>query len=141
MNTKNTATSQMKDTVSDQMENVENVINNAEETVETYKGKVSNNLSNIADKVHKKADSSQEFLDNKTDELGNYVHQTVQKANDLGHQAAAAINDSSEYIRNFDIQKAGESVKVAIKEKPEVVVAAAALLGLLVGFLVGRKTA
>lgn len=140
MQSKNTASAQAKQFTENIGDHVEKTVEQVENKVETIKDKVSNNLSHFADKVHQKADSGQSFLDDKAHSVGNIVHQTVEKANKIGHRAADAISESSDYIKNFDLEGTKESVKAVIKERPEVTIAAAALLGLLVGFLVGRKT-
>ena len=133
-------TKQVKEKIAEVEKMVKDTENTVENKVENVKNIVSDNLSNIAEKVHEKIDASQAFLDKKTTEAGKYINKTVEKANDLGHRAGETLKDGSEYIKNFDVEKARESVKVAIKEKPEIILVAVGLFGLLIGYLVGRKT-
>lgn len=105
------------------------------ETKERFTG----NLSNAASRFHEKSDSAQEFLDAGADNLSEYAHQAIGKANQLGHRAADALNTSSEYINNFDFEKTKQQVVETIKQKPQIGFAAAGLFGLLLGWIIGKR--
>ncbi len=127
-------------------ENLEAVENKFDKTKE----KVSENLSNVAGKIHEKSDNAQHYLDEKienvedfmrkkTYEAGELTHQTIAKANKLGHRAGDVLEHSSEYIKNFDVREAKDSVKRTLRENPEVSIAVAGVFGLLLGLIIGRK--
>lgn len=116
----------------------ENLDNTADKTA-VLKDKVSNNISNIADKLHQGAVSGKTFLNDRTDKVNALAHQALEKASEIGHRAADAVGNSSEYIKNFDLEETKESVKAAVKEKPEYLLLAVGVLGLAVGYLLGRK--
>lgn len=136
MTTGNNATKQAKEEAS----GVKNLSNNVEKSAETAKEKNSDDISNIAGKVQGKAASDQGYLADKVDKVGQLAQNTLDKAGQLGNRAADVISNSTEYVKNFDADKARESVKDAIKEKPELTIVAVALLGLVVGFMVGRRS-
>jgi ElaB/YqjD/DUF883 family membrane-anchored ribosome-binding protein len=112
------------------------------------KEKVSGNLSNAAETVHQNSDSAQEFLSEKVDnaeaflrkktyEAGDYTQQKVERANQLGHRAGEFLENSSEYIKNFDINEAKDSVKHTLTRRPEIGIAIAGTFGLLLGLIIG----
>ena len=109
------------------------------ETTGKVTDKVAENLANTAQKFHTKADSAQEFLDEKADVFNEYAHQAIDKANKFGHRAADAINNSSDYITNFDIAETKEKLTQTIKEKPGIGIAAVGIFGILIGLLIGRR--
>lgn len=150
-NSNNTAAKQVKDDVEEIKYNIvnkaENTINKVEqeihvkadqsgETASNYKGKVSDNL---AEKDNKKSDSAQGFLSDKADIINEYAHNTIEKANQIGHRAADALAHSSDYVKNFDFAKTRQQIKGTIKDKPELSIAVAGVFGLLIGLLIGRK--
>jgi ElaB/YqjD/DUF883 family membrane-anchored ribosome-binding protein len=121
-----------------------------ETKLEETKEKVSDNISDVAEKLHEKSDETQgilsekvytaeDILHRKTNEAGDFTQQTILKANRLGHRAADALNNSSDYIRNFDAAKAKDSVKRSFREKPEISIAIAGTFGLLIGLIIGSR--
>lgn len=135
-NKKGTGTLMVKDAV-------ENKFNETKE-------KVSDNLHNVAEKVHEKSDVAQEYLSQKVEntedilrkktyEAGDFTQQTLEKANKLGHRAGDALEHSSEYIRNFDVVEAKDSVKTTLKENPAIGIAIAGTFGLLLGLIIGNR--
>lgn len=120
-------------------EKIEENLESATDKAENLKGRVSDNISNIADKIHQGTDSGKAFLDDRVEKTNVLAHEALDKASRIGHQAADAITNSSEYIKNFDIENARESVKNAVKEKPEVLILAVGVLGFAVGYLLGKK--
>lgn len=120
-------------------EKVEGNLDLATQKTEDLKGRVSNNISNIADKIHHGADSGKAFLDERVEKTNVLAHQALDKASQIGHQAADAISSSSEYIKNFDLENAKDSVKTAIKDKPEALVLAVGIIAFAVGYMVGKK--
>lgn len=151
-NSNSTATKQVKDdiqktNVSDKTENTidklkKEVQAKAEqfgETAGNYKEKVSDNLAGAADKIHAKSDTAQGFLSDKADIINEYAQNTIEKVNQIGHRAADALSNSSEYVKNFDISETRQQVKNSIKDKPELSIAIAGVFGLLIGLLIGRK--
>ncbi len=123
-----------------------------EKKFDKTKEKVSDNLSNMAEKIHEKSDTAQEFLSHKVEnaedvlrkktyEAGDVTQQTLQKANELGHRAANAIDSSSEYIRNFDVSEAKQSVQNTFRENQVIGIAIAGTFGLLLGLIIGSKRA
>lgn len=123
-----TATKQVK-------ENIEDI----SESTENFKEKVSGNISNAANKIHEKSDTAQEFFETRADNLNEYAHQAIEKVNQFGHRAADALNNSTEYISNFDFDKTKQQVVGTIKEKPQIGFAIAGLFGLIIGLLLGRR--
>lgn len=112
---------------------------NMTEKAETLKEKVSENISAVADKINQGADSGKAFLNDSAEKVNTLAHQALDKAGDIGQRAANVVGDSSEYIKNFDFEETRESVKNAIKEKPEIALITVAVLGLAVGYLLGKK--
>lgn len=112
---------------------------NVTEKVDTAKEKVSASISTVADKIQQGADSGKAFLNESADKVNTLAHQALDKANDIGQRAADVVENSSEYIKNFDFEETKESVKTAIKEKPEIALITVAVLGLAVGYLLGKK--
>lgn len=110
------------------------------EKTSEYKAKVSENLSGAADKFHESSDTAQGFLDDKADVINEYAHQTIEKANEIGHRAAGVLANSSEYIKNFDVAETRQQVKKSIKQKPELSLAIVGIFGLIIGLLIGRSS-
>lgn len=125
----------VKQAKSDVKDNVEN----GADKVSTLKDKVSDNISNIADKLHQGADSGKTLLNEGTEKVSAFAHQALNKADDLRHRAADIASSSSEYIKNFDLEETRESVRTAVKEKPEILLITVGILGLAVGYLLGKK--
>jgi ElaB/YqjD/DUF883 family membrane-anchored ribosome-binding protein len=120
-------------------EKVSEQIINLQDKTQFAKEKVSDNLSGAADVVHTKADQTQEFLDNKTDNFNAIAHQTIEKVNELGHRAGDVLNTSSEYVRNFDAEQTRQQVKEKIQNNPGISLAVAGVFGLIIGLLIGRN--
>ncbi|MGI8543446.1 MAG: hypothetical protein ACR2MD_08190 [Aridibacter sp.] len=123
---------------------------NIDAKIDSAKEKISDNLSATADKVHSGADTAKEVLSQKTDkvedfvrrktyEAGDLTQQTIEKANQLGHKTAEVINNSSDYVKNFDYDDAKQSVKQTIQQKPQIGLAVAGIFGFLVGLIWRRK--
>ena len=121
-------------------QNLQQKVEKIGETTNAYKGKVSENLSGASDKFHESSDSAKGFLNDKADVINDYAHQTIDKANQIGHRAADALANSSDYVKNFDVTETGRQVKKTIKQKPELSITIAAVFGLLIGLLIGRKS-
>ncbi|HQU83541.1 MAG TPA: hypothetical protein PKY59_10465 [Pyrinomonadaceae bacterium] len=132
-------------------ENIEDVKNTAKEKVGQYletsgekisnvKEKLSDNLAGAAEKLHKNSDSAQDYLNKKADQFNEIAHEKIEKANQFGHRAAATLEGSSDYVKNFDFAEAGNKIKTTVKQKPQIGIALAGIFGLLIGLLVGRKT-
>lgn len=136
--TKNTIFSQTEQTLSKLKEKVSEQAGSIQEKSYIAKEKVSDNLSGAADTVHQKSDQTQEFLTKKTDEINKLAQRTIEKANELGHRAGDALNSSSEYVRNFDIQETRQQVKEKIQQNPGRSLVVAGVFGLLIGLLIGR---
>ena len=134
-----TAAKQAKANTSGQGESPDNFKEKIVQKVGETKGKVTENLSNAASKVHEKSDTALEFLDSGADNLNKYAHQAIEKANQFGHRAADAINNSSEYINNFDYNKSKQQVVKTVKDNPQIGFAIAGLFGLIIGLFIGRK--
>lgn len=114
-------------------------LENAAEKANTLKDKVTDNISNIADKLHQGADSGKTFLNDRAEKVNTLAHQALDRATDIGHRAADAVGNSSEYVKNFDLEETKESIKAAVKEKPEILLITVGILGLAVGYLLGKK--
>lgn len=120
---------------------VEENLEKANDKAATLKDKVSDNVSNIADKLNQGADSGKELLNNGAEKVNALAQQALDKAGDIKNIATDAVSNSSEYIKNFDLEETKESIKAAIKEKPEIVLITVGVLGLAVGYLLGKKNA
>lgn len=131
-------------------ENLDNVINTAKESTDNFKervaqkvgetkDKVTGNLSTAADKFHERSDSAQQFLDSRADSINEYAHQAIEKANQFGHRAADALSSSSDYINNFDYERAKNQVVSTVKDKPQIGMAVAGIFGLLIGLIIGGR--
>lgn len=114
------------------------------------KKKVSDNLTNAAGKIHEKSDTAQDYLSDKienaedllrkkTYEAGDFTQQTLSKANEIGHRAAETLENSSDYIRNFDVRDAKDSVQKTLTEKPVIGLAIAGTFGFLLGLIIGSR--
>ena len=110
------------------------------ETVGKAREKVSANLINVAGSIHTNADNAQKILDEKADKFNDYAHQALNKANQLGHRTADALDSSSNYIKNFDYEETKEQVIETFREKPQLGFALAGIFGLIVGLLIGRRS-
>lgn len=110
------------------------------ESMGKAKVKVSDNLANAAESVHTKADSAQEYLDGKADKLNDYAHQTIDRANQYGHRTADVLNNSSEFIKNFDLVETKDQLVETLREKPQIGLAIAGIFGLIIGLLIGRRS-
>lgn len=110
------------------------------ERIENAKDKISGNLSGAAEKLHKSSDKAQDFLKVKADRFNESAREKIEKAGQMGHRAASAIENSSDYVKNFDFAEAGSKIKQTVKQKPQIGIALAGIFGLLIGLLVGRKT-
>lgn len=140
-----TATKKVKETLD--KENFDNISDSTEslknkvvQKVGETKEKITENLSAAAGKFHETSDKAQEILEDKAGNLNEYARQAIDKANQIGHRAADALNSSSEYINDFDFEKTKQQVVETIKEKPQIGFAIAGFFGLIIGLLLGRKT-
>ncbi len=126
-------------------------LTDTENKMEKVQEKASGKLFNAAGVVHNKTDEAQEFLAEKlantedvlrkkTYEVSDYTQQNLEQANKLGHRAADLIENSSEYIKDFDARETKEKLVKTIKNNPEIGIAIAGVFGLLVGYLAGRKS-
>lgn len=122
-----------------------------EEKFDNTKAMISDNLSTAAEQVHKGSDSMKEFLSEKTEsaedfvrekayEAGELTQKTLEKANKAGHRAADLLENSSDYIRTFDVVEAKNSAIRTVKQNPEIGIAAAGIFGLLLGWFIGRRS-
>lgn len=130
---------QAEQSVATLKEKVSEKFSTLQDKTQVAKEKVSENLSGVADKVHLKADQTQEFLDKKTDDINAMAHQTIEKVNELGHRAGDALNSSSEFIRNFDVEETRQQVKEKIQSNPGISLAVAGIFGLMIGLLLRRN--
>ena len=138
-NNNNQTNNQTEQTFGKIREKVGETVNTLQEKTQVVKESVSGNLLNVADKVHQRSDTTQEFLDKKTDELNALAHRTIEKANDLAHKAGDVLNSSSEFIKNFDIEETRKQVKTTVQENPGTSLVVAGVFGLLIGLLIGRN--
>lgn len=125
MSSEGRAVKQAKSVVQDNLENMS-------DKSATLKEKVSDNISNISDKIHQGADSGKTFLNDRTEQANVLAQQAFDKASE-------AVSNSSEYIKNFDLEGTKESVKSAVKENPEILLITVGILGLAVGYLLGKR--
>lgn len=140
----NTAAKKVKENIREAATTAESKIGqyleSSSEKLETAKSKISDNLSGAAEKIHQNSDTAQVYLKEKANKLNETAHEKIEKANKFGHRAASAIENSSDYVKNFDIAEAGNKIKNTVKQKPQIAIALAGIFGLLIGLLVGRKT-
>ncbi len=138
-NAKSDVAAKAGETIDKVKQGIQTKVDQLGETTNNYKEKVSDNLSSASEKVHHGSDTAHGFLNDKADVINDYAHQTIEKANEIGHRAADVLANSSDYIKNFDVAETRRQVKDTIKEKPELSIAVAAVFGLLIGLLISRK--
>ncbi|NNE99412.1 MAG: hypothetical protein HKN25_10375 [Pyrinomonadaceae bacterium] len=115
-----------QDEVSDKSDpNAEQAPENAENGNES-RGKEAETLDDVANPNDYKAE--------------NLSQRTIDKAYELGQRAADTFEKSSEYVRNLDPARIRNKAISSVKRKPEVTVTVAALAGIIVGYLVGRRS-
>lgn len=117
--------------------------NNAQNKMTETKNTAADTASDASGSIQKAAETAQSFVSDKAQQINDYAQQAYGKAyetaNKLGSRATDAFNTSAEYVKNIDVEKARESVKTAVKEKPELSIAIAALTGLVIGLIIGRS--
>ena len=96
-----------------------NKLDQLNQKVETYQEKVLDNVSNVVEKVRRNSDAAQEFLSGK----------------------AELFNEYANSIKDFDFEQTKEKVIKSVRKNPELSLAVAGVVGLLIGFLVGKKSA
>jgi ElaB/YqjD/DUF883 family membrane-anchored ribosome-binding protein len=122
-----------------------------ENKIEAIQELASEKLTRAAKNLHTKTDEVQDFLGEKVDkaedlvrkktyEAGDFTKQRLEKANLLGHKTADIIKASSQYVKDFNAQEAKEKVVTQIKNKPEMGIAVAGIFGVLIGYLIGKRS-
>ncbi len=132
----NSATKQMmketddindKTDVGNNLENVRegagNKIDDLTQKFDTYQEKAKNGISDVVEKVRRNSGAAQEYLSDKAGMLSEY---------------AGSVKDS---VKDIDFDQAKQKIIKNVKANPEASLAVAGVLGLLIGFLVGRKSA
>lgn len=121
---------------------VEKNTDNLQNKAEDLKGKTADAISGSSDAIQKAKNSAQTFVSDKTDQVSSYAQQAYgkayDKAADLGSRATEALSNSADYVRNIDVDKARETVKTTVQDKPELSIVIAALTGLVIGLVIGR---
>lgn len=111
----------------------------AGEKLHILKESVAENLSHTAGTVHDQSDAAQAYLDQKADRVNEIAHKTIDKVNSFGHKTADAIETSSEYLKELDLAEKRQMIRENISRRPELSVMLAAVTGLTIGLLIGRK--
>jgi ElaB/YqjD/DUF883 family membrane-anchored ribosome-binding protein len=134
MSNKSGAVKQVKEVISEEAEVLDNKTANLQ-------NKVSGSVSSITEKIHQGADSGKAILNDGAEKANELAQQAIDKANDLKHRVAEKVSDTTDYVKNIDLQSAKDSVRDTVKERPEVLLITVGILGLAVGYLLGKKTA
>lgn len=125
------------------IEKVEDKVNQTASDVQNKVSTTQDKVADLASATSNTVQKAQDFVNDKATQINDYAHQAYDKAydtaNKLGTRATDAYNASADYVRNIDVEKARETVKTAVKEKPELSIAIAALTGLVIGLLIGRS--
>jgi ElaB/YqjD/DUF883 family membrane-anchored ribosome-binding protein len=119
-------------------EEIGNQINVIKEKAQLAQQKVSENLAVAAAVVHQKSDETQDVLDLKTDKINEFAHKTIERVNEFGHRAGEALVTSSDFVAKFDLAESTTQMKEKINENPAVSLTVAGIIGLTLGFLIGR---
>lgn len=139
----NKATSAIGAKAAESMDKVNNAVLSAVETTanagNNLKERVAGDISNAADKLHRGADVAKDVLDEQADKVNETAHNAIGKINDLGHRAANSLERSSDYIKDFDVAEQHKYLRGKVGERPEISLAVAAVFGLAIGLLIGRK--
>ena len=127
----------------DKVENkTEETLSNVQDKVEAVKGQASDAISAGGAAVQRAKETAQNFVSDKADQISSYANQAYDKASEtatkLGSKASEAISSSADYVKNIDVDKARETVKTAVQDKPELSIVIAALTGLVIGLIIGR---
>lgn len=112
--------------------------------------KAADGLSNVADRIHDRSDTAkdylgekvsniEEFVGEKTNEIADSSRQKLETASSLGHRAADFLDKSSDSIRNADLEEAKDRMVTKLRERPEIGIAAAGAVGILIGYLLGKR--
>lgn len=123
----------------------------AEEKFGVVQEAAADKLAATSENLHAKADNVHELLSEKVEEVedkvrkktyeaGDFTQQTLDRVNKISHKAANAVEESSEYVRDFDVKVAADKIVSTVRNRPELTITAAGIFGLLIGFLVGRKS-
>ena len=136
MTNSNEATKKAADKVDDKTE--ESTAGIQKKVGDDAKDKTSETISAAGETIQKATETAKNFVSDKAGQIGTYAQQTYDKANQLGGRAAEAISSSADYVKNIDVEKARDTVKTAVKEKPELSIVIAALTGLVIGLVIGR---
>lgn len=121
-------------------------VENGKEQENAAESKNANSVSQYDEKSTNNSSGSSEnqkngFLSDKSDLVNQYAQLTVEKANEIGNRAAEVFASSSDYLKNIDFEQTKQQIKNTITEKPALSLAVAGAFGVLVGLLIGRKSA
>ncbi|MCW5961571.1 MAG: hypothetical protein KIS76_15515 [Pyrinomonadaceae bacterium] len=111
-----------------------------QEKTAVAKEKVSENLAAAAEQIHVKSDQTTGFLDKKADSFGEFAHETIGRANDLGHKAGDALASTSDFVKNFEFNEARKQVAATVRQHPGRALTIAGIFGLAIGLLIGRNS-
>jgi len=141
---------QIKD--SNDLQSSDAIINRAavENKAANFKFKLADNLSSAASTVHDKSDTAKTVADSGIDrakdvmesgigKANEFAHTAVAKANDLGHKTAAVIENTSGYVKDFDISEVRNELRSKVAARPEISLTAAGFFGIAIGLLIGSR--
>ena len=114
------------------------------------KFKLADNLSSVASTVHDKSDTvktaadsgldrAKDVMETGIEKANDLAHSAVAKANSLGHKTASAMENTSGYVKDFDITEVKNELRAKVVARPELSLATAGIFGLVVGLLIGNR--
>lgn len=125
-------------------------MNAVEDKAANLKLKLADNLASVATTVHDKSDTAKNAADSGIDrakdvvesgigKANNFAHTAVAKANDLGHKTASVMENTSDYVKDFDFAEAKNELRAKVAARPELSLVTAGFFGLAIGLLIGNR--
>ncbi len=121
-----------------------------EDKAANLKLKLADNLSAAASTVHDKSDTAMNAADSGIDrardvaesgigKANEFAHTAVAKANNLGHKTASVMENTSEYVKDFDFAEVKSDLRAKVVARPEISLVTAGFFGLAIGLLIGNR--
>lgn len=118
----------------------ERVRDSAAESIGGAAGAVRKRSDSTHDYLSEKTDSVEETLKEKTGDAADAARSAIDKGREAGHKAADRLSSTSDYLQNVDIDELKANASEKFRQNPGLVLASAGIAGLIIGYLLGRKT-